>query len=559
MVKDKLSKNTYHFPAFLLVLLYLSVLAAVTYGEQLVGGADYYFHNARFEALMVGLKDGTFPSYIDYTGMYGYGYLVKPFYSDFVLIPFAALANLTGKIFAYQFLLFSMTFLCELFMYIFIRKVYKSTYAASIGAILYAFSLYRLYDLYHRAAWGEAFSFTFLPIVFLGLYHIIKGDYKKWYIIAIGFSLMILTHVLSTLLLFATVCIFLLIYWRSLYNEPKRILYLCLAGLSTIVISGYYLFPFIEQLQSNTFYFARFKHSAYATYQATKSLTEIVQALFAGWDMKQAVPAIGFMATIPVLLRCFLWGKENKTQKLKSVDTGVLIGILYIIMNSSLIPWDKFPLYYLSIIQFPWRLYEFVTFFFALAGGYYIYLICKTEKLRVIVSAAVIILLSAIIVIDASIYKENRLTPRLNDTEFNEVTHYLQAGMEYYPSKLPFPDPFIKDRKDSIISQTKETTISGFVRNEYITEFNIQTNGKDSIELPLIYYKGYAALLDGEETAVSESRNGLVQIPVDKSGRVEVWYKGTLIQKISFILTILSIFVLCIYIYKQKRTAKNNV
>lgn len=551
---NRLTENRkYHFPGFLAVLLLLSILTAYAYGSQLIGGDDFFFHNARFEALMNGLRDGTFPSYIDYNGLYGYGYLVKPFYSDFILIPFAAIANLTGKAFAYQFLLFSMTFLCGLFMYIFVKKVYKSQFAASASAILYAFSLYRLFDLYHRAAWGEAFSFTFLPIVFLGLYYIIQGDYKKWYVITIGFSLMIFTHVLSSLLLFGTICIVLIIYWKNLYKEPKRLYYLVLAGVVTVIITSYYLLPFFEQLASNEFYFQRFRHSAYATDQATRNFAEIIQALFAGIEIKQWGSPIGLLIVIPLLIRCLLWKKEYKTKQLKSIDTGVLIGIMYIILASSLIPWDKFPLYYFSIIQFPWRLYEFTTFFFALAAGYYLYLICKTATIKLIVLSLLIVLSAGVIIVDANIYKEFKLSSRADRPDFNEKTHYIIAGMEYYPSRLPYPHPFIKERKDSVISQTKGTEVSGFVRNNFKIEFDIEAAGQDSLELPLLYYKGYTALLNKKETPATESKHGLVQVPVDQSGRVEAYYKGTLIQKISLYITILSIFVLCIYIFIQKR------
>ena len=67
-----IADKKYHFWIFFSVLLFLSVFCSFAYGTQFFGGDDYYFHNARFEALMQGLKDGTFPSYIDYQGLYGY-------------------------------------------------------------------------------------------------------------------------------------------------------------------------------------------------------------------------------------------------------------------------------------------------------------------------------------------------------------------------------------------------------------------------------------------------------------------------------------------------------
>ncbi len=552
-----IADKKYHFWIFFSVLLFLSVFCSFAYGTQFLGGDDYYFHNARFEALMQGLKAGTFPSYIDYQGLYGYGYLVKTFYSDFILIPYALLANLTSKDFAYWFLYFSMTMMCGTFMYIFVRRVYKSVYVASVSSILYTFCLYRLLDLYYRGAWGEAFSFTFLPIVFLGLFYIIKGDYRKWYVIAIGFSLMIFTHVLSTLLLFITVIIILVIYCRDMFREPKRIYYLVLAGITTLIITSYYIYPFLEQLSSDTFYFQKFKYLPYTTAQSRLDWLTILNGTIAGFARGQKAIGVGVLLFIPLCLRFFIKADEKHIKYLRSVDIAVIIGLFFVFLTSTLAPWTRFPLSYLSLIQFPWRLYVFVTFFFSLAGGYYLCLICRTRNSKIIIFSLLIILSSVVIIIDSFAYKDLKVRPRLFNRGLNETTHYIQAGMEYYPSRMPYPDPFILERGDSVTSQLKELEVYNFERFDYITRFDIKTNVKDSIELPLIYYKGYAASLDGVSVPVAESRQGLVQIPIDRSGRVEAYYEGTLVQKLSFYITILSIFVLCSYIFLQRRKDKH--
>lgn len=549
------SDKKYHFRVFLFVLIFLSILATFLYGTQLFAGDDYYFHNARFEALMQSLKDGTFPSYIDYTGMYGYGYLIKPFYSDFILIPYAILGNITSKEFAYIFLLFSMTVLCGIFMYITVNKIYKSSYAAAISALLYTFALYRLLDVYHRAALGEALSFTFLPIVFLGLHYIIKGDYKKWYVITIGFSLMILTHVLSSVLLFITVIIVLIVYYKDLLKEPKRIYYLILAGLVTFIIAGYYIFPFFEQVLSNTFYFQKFKTSPYAFSQSRLSISEIFRDMADGFIFIKGGSRTGLLLILPLIVRFFI-KKSDDMKYLRAADIGVLIALFYIFMTSTLIPWDRAPLAYLSFIQFTWRLYEFVCYFFAVAGGYYLYLVCKSSKSRIIVFLSLISFISCAIIIDAKEYKEVKL-PIRSDKSLNEKNHYIKAGMEYVPARTPLPDPFVLERKDSVFHQQNGTIISDFERNRNVVEFTVFTNQKDSLELPLIYYKGYSASLNGKDIPVTESAHGLVQVVVDQSGRVEAYYSGTLVQKLSFYTTILSIFALCGYIYLQNKKRKH--
>lgn len=544
------------FWIFLIILVSLSMLTVVLYGDDFIGGDDYYFHNARFDALMLSLKEGTFPTYIDYKGIYGYGYLTKIFYSDFVLIPFAFIANCTSKIFAYQLLYFTMTLFSGLSMYIFVSRVYKSSYAASISGLLYAFSVYRLFDLYHRAAWGEAFSFTFLPIAFLGLFYIIKGNYKNWYILSIALSLMIMTHLLSTFLLIITFVIILLIYVKSFLKEPIRIYYLILSAVVTLILSSYFIFPFVEQLLSNTFYFQKFKSSAYTTGSFTQSFYEIMMGAFSVFKSGWQLASIGILLVVFLPLRFFI-SKKVKDSHLRNVDVGVIIGFFYLFLISDFAPWEKFPLYYLSVIQFPWRFYEFIVFFFSIAGGYYLHLVLKHKTCKMIVLEVIFVITLFILVVDSCNYKNIRVVSRQLNTELNEKTHYVNAGMEYFPVKLPYPKPFILDRGDSFTSINGDTYISDFSRNNNILEFQTHQTANESLELPLMFFKGYVATLNGTDIHVSESNRGLVQISTETSGNIEVYYAGTFVQKLSWYLTILTIFVLSVYVcFQRKRLSK---
>ncbi len=170
----------YDFRIFLVLLFSLSLFMICWFGPLSVyAGHDYYFNIGRFEMLIQTIKAGNYPIYIDYNTLEGYGYFTKGFYPDLVLFPFALLAILTGAGIAYNLMIFTMTFLCGLFMYNAVKVVFGNSFVSAISAILYTFSAYHLFDWYNRAALGESISFTFLPLVFLGLYHIIKGDYKK--------------------------------------------------------------------------------------------------------------------------------------------------------------------------------------------------------------------------------------------------------------------------------------------------------------------------------------------------------------------------------------------
>ncbi|MDL2215286.1 hypothetical protein LJC00_03765, partial [Dysgonomonas sp. OttesenSCG-928-M03] len=121
----------------------------------------------------------------------------------------------------------------------------------------------------------------------------------------------------------------------------------------------------------------------------------------------------------------------------------------------------------------------------------------------------------------------------------------------YIPSDIPSVN-YLWDRGSNTINTNSEAQISEFNRQKGTTSFDIATDKPTKAELPLIYYKGYKASLDGKEIELVQSSNGLVEISIPKSGQVTTWYNGTLIQRISLIISLMTFIVLIIYIIKNK-------
>lgn len=543
-----------HFWIFLAVLSVLSLVMLLCF-DPVYRGDDFYFHFRRMSALTDSFRDGTFPAYIDYKSVEGYGYLSNPFYSDVILIPFAALSLLTGTLFAYNFMLLTMTILCGVLMYIAIRTIYKNTFAAAISGILFSFCNYRLFDIYPRGALGEALAFTFFPLVLLGLYHIIAGDYKrKWYVLVIAFTLMIYTHVLSSVLTFATTILFLIIYNKPLRKEPKRILYLVLSGVVTLPLVAYFLLPLLEQMASNQFYY---QSEAWAdpTLYST-SIYWLLLGMTEGLTQPEQffLPKIGLFVSLGLVFRLFIHGKSKQ---LKSIDAFVIVGLVYLFITSNLFPWNKFPFSELKLIQFPWRLFAFVSFFFAIAGGHYLSQTVKTNKRKFVAFGGIIVFALLVIAGDAQNYKRVFYPERQALEAPNLVNNYLGGGREYLPSKTAAEA--LEMRGEKVIADSDNTQISNFTRNGRFTSFDVTTTGSDKLELPLIYYKGYKVTLDNKDLPISESDKGLIQVPIDQSGRVEAYYKGTAIQYVSFAITMISILVLCFYLCIAEKRRKRTI
>lgn len=560
---ESISENTNkkrEFWTFFTVLTFLSLFMVLWSGPlSEYPGHDFYFHFGRFETLINALKESNYPIYLDYSTLEGYGYFTKAFYPDLVLLPFAILAMATNSIFAFNAMVFTYTLLCGLFMYRAVNYIFKCSFAAAISAIVYTFSTYHFYDWYNRTALGEAISFAFLPLVFLGLYHILRGDYKKWYILVVGYSLLIYTHLLSSFLAFIVIALFLLLAGRYLVKEPKRILYLSLATGVTLLIVSSYLFPMIEQMFSDTLYYSiRNNETGYTKQTIGQMFWGVLTGIaYEGdtWHMRN-VSGTGILPLFLIIFRLFV---KEKTKSRDIADICLLVGVILLLMISSFFPWGKLPL---GFIQFPWRLYEFVVFFLSISGAFYLSAVLVRQKYRVVSASAILIFTLMTMIIANNSYKF--ITKAMMDESPEWYTmnpslenYYHLGNYEYLPTKVSSLG-FIAERGDGVKCSKPDTEILDFTKDNGVISFNIKTDSKERIELPFIYYKGYKAVnAELEEFLVGRSDHGLVEALVDKSTDIMVYYGGTITQKISWIVSLLSVLVLCVYIFIYRN--KNRV
>ncbi len=555
---DFISGNQrYQFALFIVILFVLSILMMVWYFPDetvTAGGTDLMFHANRFYAIFESIEFGTFPFYINTHTLNEYGYAANLFYPDFMLIPFALFIPSIGLASSYKLIIFTHTILCGIFSYWCIRKVTKDNVIAFLFSLLYTFAIYRIIDFSYRGALGEYISFTFLPIVFWGLYEIIYGDYKhKWYIITIGFTCLIYTHLLSAFLIFLIVCIALIVCYKAIIKTPSRLIYLSIAGIASLLLSSFFLFPMFEQLRDNSFYFQTHPLADEIGPQSY-AVRRILWGMFSGLtDQKLRIETIGVLLMIPLLFRIAIKGKHPF---LKFADISMICGFLFIFAVSDQFPWYTFPFNKLAILQFPFRLLQPASFLLAFAGAVYMTIVGRQTNRVLLLICLIIAGVTLSLKTTGGVYQGYN-TYKISNTGDYNLDDLEIVGAEYLPSVIPSTETediryriqFIVDRGQAIDKQDTTSIISNIERNKAQLKFNIQTQQHDKIVLPLLYYKGYKATLDGQEISVTQSKDGLIEITVPESGRIEVWFNGTFIQWFSLILSAVSLLALLIYLY----------
>ena len=218
---DNLIKNSKFRILFFIILTLLSSISLFTI--SLKYGHDILFHLSRIVGIKDSFSNDLFSSiYSNYLNGYGYGNPL--FYPDiFLYVP--AFINYLGLSIntSYKIFIILVNFFSIISMYITVKGISKSKYAGIISSIIYAFASYRLIDVFSRAALGEALAFIFIPLIIYGIYNIIYGDYKKFYILVIGMSGLILSHILSTYIICILLSIFCLINIKKFIKEKQRI------------------------------------------------------------------------------------------------------------------------------------------------------------------------------------------------------------------------------------------------------------------------------------------------------------------------------------------------
>ena len=121
--------------------------------------------------------------------------------------------------------------------------------------------------------------------------------------------------------------IILIIYYKPLFRQPKRIFWLMIAAIASAFLSAYYLFPIIEQMASDTFYYQTRRIMSLAQ-DSKMEFHWIIWGLFSGIIHPKQIFVVGtgLLLTCAVALRLFVW---QKSPLIKSADIGVIIGLFY--------------------------------------------------------------------------------------------------------------------------------------------------------------------------------------------------------------------------------------
>lgn len=534
---------------------------------QIIETHDGSIHLLRIIGLNNSMKNSEFPFLIAPYYCRDFGYSMSAIYPQLVTyIPFLFAMitksfNLGLKIFAM--LTIPISGIC---MYNFTKETTKRKDISFLSAIIYMTFPYRFEDIFTRYAIGEFTAFIFLPIVFHGLYNLINGDRKKHFYIAIGAIGLILSHTITTIYA-AIFCVIYIIYNFKKFWD-KDVIKKCIVNVIFILlVSSLFIVPLFEyktQAQYSVFEPGVMKTAGEYVQNNT---IEIWQLIKDKGEERGVSFIVGIPAIIMLMITILTWKNINKEYK-NFYGICFVFAVISIYMCTKFFPWRIMP-QLICNIQYPWRMIGFAMLFLTPVFAINVCTLLDTIKnfkikSSLYVLSAIVLIIFAVIKITNYQYLNNENDKNYeNRIQNNPIISHFAINRDYMPYKA-----IIKQRS---YVQTREDRIYVIKGNEIIE--NEEKDGLkmfadiknaikgDVLEFPYFFYPGYEVTIETSEKCIKlkieESENGFVQITIPEnieSGKINFCYKGTNIEKVSYIISAISLIGFIIYIiyYKKK-------
>ena len=542
-------------------------------------GHDLGFHLMRIEGVKEGIQSGQFPVRMQPQWLNGYGYGVSLFYGDILLYLPAVLRILgMGVQTAYKcFVLFINIMTAGIAYYCF-KRLFRDEKLGLLGCMLYTTSVYRMVCIYVRASVGEYCALMFLPLIITSVYEILWQDERKenlrssWLMGVVGFSGIILSHVISTEIIAFFVLIFCLVYWRRTFRKGALLQFIKM-GMGILICTAWFLVPFFDvfrgeykfntEVGGGTIQTAGvFLGQLFSLFPYAKGNAEsysVVEGAGVGDEMCFSIGG-GLMAGILLFIIYRInYGQKKSKQVVMGKMLLIISGVL-MIMTTVYFPWNDLSQtgsvleFLINNIQFPWRLLGLATMFLTALAILSVKALTRVETSKG-KTAYMIVLLFTII---SSGYFVSRL---INDNHTvyiqnsDDISTYGVIGGEYIPMNANVEATHETRR----VVGSEEVMIQAVERRYQKFEINCsnQADKEGYIDLPLLYYKGYGVKASDMEEEIEVGKNGSgflrIILPGGFSGNITIDYYGRWYWRLAEMVSLAGVVVFGIYlVYTRK-------
>ncbi|MDE7224486.1 MAG: hypothetical protein K2O34_12010, partial [Acetatifactor sp.] len=490
---------------------------------------------------------GQFPVRIAPDWQQGNGYADAVFYGQTLLLP-AALLRMIGFTVntSYRIYMVLINAATAWLSYYCFRRIFKDKYVGLLCSMLYTMSIYRLYKTYMCGSLGETFGCLFLPLLVYGFYRVFTEDIKareyKWSFLPlmIGFAGIIQSHMLTCEIAGGFTILLCIVLWKKVFRR-ETFWALAKAAVGSVLAAAWFVVPFLDYMMTGDFVIHHVSgrtiqnRGLYLAHLFAFPTLAGGEALTYENGMRATAPmGIGFT----LLAVWLVWGylraagiirrKAAEPLKKEELTLGRIMwwfAGMCMLMCLSLFPWDRIQSIHritavlVSSLQFPNRFLTMGTVScVCIAGVISVYVFRRNQRSAKMFWAGALVamtLLTSVFVQTDCLYKSSFM--RVYNDE--GMSNGYISGAEYLPygtnaAELIYREP-IPGGGVEIESYEKGALKMDVSCNS--------PGGEGTLNLPLLYYKGYRACDrdTGEAMEVYAGENNTVHV------KVPAGYEGT--------------------------------
>lgn len=575
--QKRLLKWFEHRWQYFVVLIFGLILSVGVWSfiHQVMTGDDYAFHVTRLQSALAGWQNGQIVPQVDPNALNGFGYAYNLFYGPLVTYIAGGLQLLLNF---WPVVINLILILCligsGLAMCYTMTKVSKNQHLAALTAVFYMAAPYTLNNLYSRMALGEVVAFVAAPILLLGLYQLLVHDKHAARSIAVSAALLLLSHSLSAMLFAVMAAVFVLINWRKTINWDN--IWRMILGVTVALgLTAFFTLPLVEAKMTNIYGVFDSGYSDVYFGANARSMNDHrlwpQQLIVTNFDAVNAEGlsgefgvTLGIVALIGLVGFWFVRQRIEDDNERRFVTSLYIIAVLAILVALPIVNWYHLPGIFWQM-QFPWRTLMISTLALAVVSGYTIYLLIRNisnERQKVAVVA--IGMLAIYVVTPLIMPRAERHLDDIAKVKQDPVVVGWEA--EYAPMQLlcsPDDEKDVAQGYACSLSRVRERlaergsglrVMSGGMAVMEATKDGLRMtlkvdNSSDMeslIELPMIYYPGYKATLDGHELNVSYSAEyGLVTVtvPAKTKGEIKVYYGMSFATQLGAMVSVVTVIL----------------
>ena len=575
-------KSFFSNPFFLTLIIVDLILVSFMYvgPGNLIKTHDGNYHLYRFATSISAFDDGQKFLQLDTDQLQGFGQAPNLFYgpmlSWLVLVVFKITSNLQISL---MFLMLVATIATTFGAYYASKKIFKSEKAGFFTALFFTLEPFHVGELLTRGSFSEYLAFVFIPFIILAIYQIIfesKTDFKRIFMLAFSAFGIIMNHNLTAVLIAAMAALFVVFNIRKVFSKPKILFSLILAGILAVGFSAIFILPFLEVREVGIYniFNPDFQKWFYVNgSQVTPADAWLPTNMFRP-PAGHASVVFGLSPVLLVLTIGFLvFRKDIKNENYRRFSMmSIIISAIFVLFSTRIFAFVPAVQNFHSMLQFSQRMLIIQSVLLPFVAGYFIGE--KLKNKREIMITAAIASISYIHITTSAIEPGKVSLPMNVGVDYNLVDGISIAMGEYQPI---FPKvENVKDisataagyvkktisekgRKADVISGSAK--ISGFEKKGSRMRLVVSENKNGAeIELPMFYYPGFKAVLNGKLVKTSYSnKNRMVSVKLNpgQNGALEVYYGISPATKIGSIVSGLS-FLACglFMVIKRYKNAK---